>query len=35
MEALSYCVLHVAKMNAVTEEQFGAIFETMLIKEDF
>ena len=35
MEALSYCILHIAKMNAVTEEAFQVIFETTTIREDF
>ena len=35
MEALSYCILHIAKMNAVTEEAFQGIFETTTIREDF
>ena len=35
MEALSYCILHVAKINAITEEAFQAVYETMLIKEEF
>ena len=35
MEALSYCILHIAKMNAVSQEEFASIFESMLIKEDF
>ena len=32
MEALSYCILHIAKMNAQTEEAFQAVFESMLLK---
>jgi len=35
MEALSYCILHIAKMNAVTPEAFQAIYETMQMREDF
>ena len=35
MEALSYCILHIAKVNAATPEAFQSIFETMLLKEDF
>ena len=35
MEALSYCILHIAKVNAMTPEAFQAIFETMMLKEDF
>ena len=35
MEALSYCILHIAKMNAISEEAFQAIFETTNLKEDF
>ena len=34
MEALSYCILHVAKMNAVTEEAFEAAFESMALKPE-
>ena len=35
MEALSYCVLHIAKVNVATMEQFIVIFETMTLKEEF
>ena len=35
MEALSYCVLHIAKVNAVSPEAFAGIFETTLIKAEF
>ena len=35
MEALSYCILHISKINAVTEEAFAAVFLTMTIREDF
>ena len=35
MEALSYCILHIAKMNAITQESFEAIYETMLLKGEF
>ena len=35
MEALSYCILHIAKMNAVSEEAFQVIFETTTIRADF
>ena len=35
MEALSYCILHIAKMNAITEEAFALIFETTTIRADF
>ena len=35
MEALSYCILHIAKMNAISEEAFQAIFETTSLREDF
>ena len=32
MEALSYCILHIAKMNACTPEEFELIFETTKLK---
>ena len=35
MEALSYCILHIAKMNAQTQEPFQAVYESMLLKEEF
>ena len=35
MEALSYCILHIANVNATTPETFASIFETMALKEDF
>ena len=35
MEALSYCILHIAKVNAVSPESFAVVWETMLIKNDF
>ena len=35
MEALSYCVLHIAKVNATTPEEFEAIFEQMTMKAEF
>ena len=35
MEALSYCILHIAKMNAIAPEPFSIIWESMLIKQDF
>ena len=35
MEALSYCILHIAKINATTPEQFEAVFESMQLREDF
>ena len=35
MEALSYCILHIAKMNAVAPAHFALVWESMLIKNDF
>mmetsp|Transcript_19445 Transcript_19445/g.23991 ORF Transcript_19445/g.23991 Transcript_19445/m.23991 type:complete len:82 (+) Transcript_19445:223-468(+) len=34
MEALSYCILHIAKINAVTPEAFQAVFESMQLKQE-
>ena len=35
MEGLSYCILHIAKVNVQTQEQFEGIFESMQLREDF
>ena len=35
MEALSYCILHIAKKNPETSEDFKAIYKTTKMKEDF
>ena len=35
MEALSYCILHIAKMNSVEAEAFASVFESMMLKEEF
>lgn len=35
MDALAYLILHLAKCNAVTEEQFEAVYETSGLKAGF
>ena len=35
MEALSYCILHIAKINAIDPEAFTSVYESMKIREDF
>ena len=35
MEALSYCILHIAKLNVITPEAFESIYESMQVKADF
>ena len=35
LDALAYLILHLAKCNAVTEEQFEAIFETTSLRKAF
>ena len=35
MDALAYLILHLAKCNAVSEEQFEAVYETSALKAGF
>ena len=35
LDALAYLILHLAKCNAVTEEQFDAVFDTSGLKTSF
>ena len=35
LDALAYLILHLAKCNAVTEEQFEAIYDTSALKPEF
>lgn len=35
LDALAYLILHLAKCNAVTDEQFEAIFETTTLRKAF
>ena len=34
MEALSYCILHAAKINAITAEAFQEVFDSMQMKPE-
>ena len=34
MEALSYCILHTAKINAVSPEAFQEVFESTTLKQE-